>query len=161
MFCFVSECKSKPSRRPHWFPFDLYIWAGIPANSLGLWEHTQIPTSNIHPSLYPGSWGGLFYFWSVHEKHKSDKGVEGVLVGEVICLPITAPLRLHLKGQWAQQKEDFKTSASPLWTLFIALRKALPAVSLQLRSKPGYGSPPSHVKQRSRLHLLKPHYSHL
>lgn len=65
------------------------------------------------------------------------KGVEEVGLGEVICLPITAPLRLHFEAGEHNRKRTFRTSVSPIWTLFIALRKALRAISLKLQSKPG------------------------
>lgn len=64
---------------------------------------------------------------------RDGEGVVEERRGGGICLPITAPSEGALWGQRAQQKEGFRTFVSTIWTLFIASRKALSAISLELR----------------------------
>lgn len=107
-------------------------------------ENTQIPTSNIHPFL-SSSWQELFRFECVWEKWERCRRSEARWSH---LSPPHSPSEAALYGQWAQQKDDFRTSVSPTWTLFIALKKALPY----------HWSCKANAQKR---HLCKPYYSHL
>lgn len=124
-------------------------------------KSTQIPTSNIHPSLSP--WlVGAFHFERTWEVVKWGRCGRREALWRHLS-PHHSSSEAALWGQWAQQREDFRTSLSPIWTLFIALRKALCALSLEQQSKPGHVLPllDFTAKHTHRLHLHKPHYSHL
>lgn len=122
-----------------------------------------MPTSNIYHSLSSGWW--TVFISGVYEKYKKVYKKQGSQRSHLSHEHI--PSEAALRGHWTQQKDNFRTPVSPIWTLFIALRKALWSSApyhLSFKAHLNEFLSPSQIIKQTRTHkqnLCKPHYSHL